>query len=87
MIQIVNETFQDLKQVQNMSDVWLSTVSPQVTSELHRLSHEVNGAIQNVTKNCPQIFAYCRNLLESLKQTAEQIAKYQLTICMDYVIR
>lgn len=45
VIENVNKTFQDLRDVQNVTNNWLNNISPRITTLLYRLE----GAIENAT--------------------------------------
>lgn len=48
VIQEVNQTFQELKKVQELSNMWLNEISPSIKRFLDRLDPEI---INNITEN------------------------------------
>lgn len=72
VIKEVNQTFQDLKVVQNISVLWLNDISPAVHRFLDRLDPEI---IDNITANIDQGPSSLNNISSSISNASEIIQR------------
>lgn len=73
VIQLVNETFQDLRIVQRFADRWLTEISPSIKRFLDQLDPEM---IKNITGVITERFPVIANLTSSLTNTSDQIIRW-----------
>lgn len=79
VVQKVNETFQELQKVQNASQIWLDTISPNVMEVLQVLEVALNNATEMVNKTCSHLLLpdnACNKTLETLIKASETVYKY-----------
>ena len=72
VIENVNKTFQDLRNVQNVTNNWLNDISPRITELLYRLE----GAIENATNSINSTIPGHENITSILNNATYLIQRY-----------
>lgn len=70
VIKQVNETFQDLKMVQNLAERWLNDISPAIKQFLNQLDPEM---LQNMTENISTSFPGLNNVSSLFANASDKI--------------
>lgn len=75
VIHKVNETFQDLGQVKNVSDKWLNTISPTINDALTVIDTILYNVTDFVSDHCRPNRTLCEQILGVLQNITETVSR------------